>query len=120
MSKKTILRGVSATSAVLLAITMTASTLMFNNSGMINQMLNLTTSKMVQSDEAADTDTQYYSQLYSLYGDDIYNKNMALKLEMDVASENVSQAEEGSVLLRNENQALPLAENARITIFGKL
>ncbi len=118
MSKKTILRGVSATSAVLLAITMTASTLMFNNSGMINQMLNLTTSKMVQSDEAADTDTQYYSQVYSLYGDDIYNKNMALKLEMDVASENVSQAEEGSVLLRNENQALPLAENARITIFG--
>lgn len=119
MQKKTLLRGLAATTSSLLAITVTASTLMFNNSGMINQMLNLTTSKMVQADDTtADIDTQYYSQVYDLYGDDIYNKSMALKLEMDVASENVDQAEEGSVLLRNENSVLPLSDDARVTIFG--
>ncbi len=118
MKRKNILRGLSAACGSLLAVTVTASTLMFNNEGMINQMLNLTTSEIVHSDETSDEDLDYYSQVYDIYGSDITNKSAALKLEMDVAAENVEQAEEGTVLLRNENQALPLSEGARLTIFG--
>jgi beta-glucosidase len=115
MSKKTLFRGISATSGVLLAIVMCGSIPLFKNSGMINQMLNLTTSKIVKSTSAATTDTEYYK---NDFGTNITNKTDALNVEMAVADENVVQAEEGTVVLRNENNALPLAVTSKVTLFG--
>lgn len=112
--RTTIFRGLAAVMAFLLLVTVAASTLMFENAGMVNQALNLTTSKLVDDGaENAIAAIVYPNE----YGTDITNKQTTLMLEMDVAAQNVTQAEEGSVLLTN-NGALPLDEGSRVTIFG--
>jgi len=101
--------------AFLTLTTVSASTLMFTYSGAINKALNINTSKIVETDDASAVNTAYYD---SEFGTDYTNKQAALKVEMEVAAENVTQAEEGTVLLRNENAALPLDSASRVTIFG--
>lgn len=116
MKRKTaIFRGTAAVMAFLLLITVSASTLMFQYAGAINSALNVSTSKIVTLDDAAQADTAYYT---SEFGVDYTNKQSALQLEMAVAAENILQAEEGTVLLRNEGGALPLAAGSRVTLFG--
>ncbi len=108
-------RGIAAVMVFLLFISVAASTLMFSFPGVINSILNINTSKIITLDEGADVNTVYYD---NPYGTDYANKQATLMLELAVASENVRQAEEGMVLLKNENAALPLAEDSRITLFG--
>ena len=99
-------RGLAALMAFLMLLTISASTLMFEYAGAINQALNVSTSEIITVDDGTEVDTAYYT---SEFGADYTNKQSALKLEMAVAAENVLQMEEGAVLLRNENAALPLA-----------
>ncbi|MBD5133475.1 MAG: beta-glucosidase [Clostridiales bacterium] len=114
MKRKTaIFRGLAAVMAFLLFITVSGSNLMFTYAGVINSMLNVSTSQVITSGNASDL--FYYD---TRYGTDITNKQAALRLEMDAARENISQVEEGTVLLRNENAALPLAQGSRVTVFG--
>ena len=116
MKRKTaIFRGIAAVMAFLLLITVSASTLMFQYAGAINSALNASTSKIITLGDDTQVDTAYYT---SQFGVDYTNKQSALQLEMAVAAENVLQAEEGTVLLRNEGGALPLAQGSRVTIFG--
>jgi len=116
MKRKTaIFRGAAAVMAFLLLLTVSASTLMFQYAGAINSALNVSTSKIVTVGDDTQVDTAYYT---SQFGVDYTNKQSALQLEMAVAAENVIQAEEGTVLLRNEGGALPLAAGSRVTIFG--
>lgn len=115
MKKAVITRGIAAILALLLCITVAGSTIMFENSGMINQALNLSTSKIVDNEDAVNEDTTYWK---NEFGTDITNKQSALQVEIAAAAENVSQAEEGAVLLKNDNNALPLAEGSRFTVFG--
>ncbi len=112
--KVAIKRGVAALMAFVMLLTVSASTLMFEYSGVINRALNVSTTEIITVDDDA-VDTAYYT---SEYGTDYTNKQSALQLEMAVAAENVVQAEEGSVLLRNENNALPLSSDSAVTIFG--
>ena len=114
MRRTRLFRGLAATMAFLLLVTVAASTVMFENAGMINQALNVTTSQVIETGETTG-DTTYYT---NEYGTDIANKQTALMVEMAAAAENVTQAEEGNVLLKNDNNALPLGEGARVTIFG--
>lgn len=111
--KAAIFRGLAAVMAFLLFITVSGSNLMFTYAGVINSILNISTSRVITSDDS--NDLFYYD---TRYGTDITNKQAALRLEMDAARENISQVEEGSVLLRNENAALPLAQGSRVTVFG--
>ena len=104
--KASITRGLAAVMAFLMLLTISASTLMFEYAGAINSALNVSTSEIITVDDGTEVDTAYYT---SEFGTDYTNKQSALKLEMAVAAENVLQAEEGTVLLRNENAALPLA-----------
>lgn len=114
MKKKTVLfRGIAGLSAFLLMVTVTGTNLLFTYSGVINNALNVQTTRIITTE---DSEPQV---LYdNPYGTDTSNKQSALKVETAVASENIAQAEEGTVLLRNENGALPLAEGTRITVFG--
>lgn len=107
--------GNCSSNGVFTLTTVSASTLMFTYSGAINKALNINTSKIVETDDASAVNTAYYD---NEFGTDYTNKQAALKVEMEVAAENVAQAEEGTVLLRNENAALPLADTSRVTIFG--
>ena len=114
MRRTRLFRGLAATMAFLLLVTVAASTVMFENAGMINQALNVTTSQVIETGETTGSTIYYTNE----YGTDIANKQTALMVEMAAAAENVTQAEEGNVLLKNDNNALPLGEGARVTIFG--
>ena len=116
MKKRTaVFRGLTAVLSLLLFVSMTATNLTFEYATAVNKALNVSTTKIIASEDGEVQNTAYYD---SEYGTDYTNKQAALRLEMDVAAENVHQAEEGTVLLRNENGALPLAKGSGITIFG--
>ncbi len=108
-------RGLAGILAFLLFLAVSGTTLMFSFSTAINKALNINTSEVVTSDEDTNVDTAYYT---SEFGTDYENKQSALKVQMAVAAENVTQAEEGTVLLMNNNNALPLSMDSRITLFG--
>lgn len=115
MKKIQILRGIAGITAFLLLFTVSASTLMFQYDSVINEHLNLRTTKVVQAEAGEPANTAYYT---SEYGADFTNKQKTLELELDVAAEIIAQNEEGTVLLRNIDSALPLPETSRVTLFG--
>lgn len=116
MEKKgELLRGLAGVMALLTLLCTTATTLTFNYAGIINSYLNINTTQIIQTDDADAASSVVYD---NKYGTDSSNNQAALMLELDVASENIAQAEEGTVLLTNENSALPLAEGAGVTLFG--
>ena len=110
-----ILRGMAGIMAFLLLICTAATTLTFHYAGIINSTLGIPTSKVIHSDSGDAANTLVYD---NEYGTDSSNNQAALLLEIDVATENIRQAEEGTVLLTNHNDALPLPDGARITLFG--
>lgn len=110
-----ITRGIAAIMAFLLFVTVSGSNLMFNYAGIINSALNISTTKIVDTGEGTVADTVYYD---NPYGADVTNQQSTLELELAVAAENILQAEEGAVLLKNDNGALPFAEGTQITVFG--
>lgn len=58
MRKARIFRGIAAVLALVLVITVAGSTIMFENAGMINQALNITTSMLVNQETDADVNTR--------------------------------------------------------------
>ena len=91
MKKRTaIFRGLAAVMAFLLFITVSGSNLMFTYAGIINNVLGISTSKVVVNEDSAE-DLFYYNDRF---GTDITNKQAALNVEMSVAAENIAQAEE--------------------------
>lgn len=82
--------GNCSSNGVFTLTTVSASTLMFTYSGAINKALNINTSKIVETDDASAVNTAYYD---NEFGTDYTNKQAALKVEMEVAAENVAQAE---------------------------
>ena len=116
MKKKALItRGLAAVMALVLFLSVSASVLMFDNAGIINQALNLSTSKVVELGEGETGNTIYYD---NPFGTDTTNRQATMDMELAVAAENIAQAEEGAVLLKNDNNALPLQSGERITIFG--
>lgn len=113
--KAVILRGCAGITALLTMISTSATTLAFPYSGVINSYLNITTSKVIQTDDADASEAVVYD---NEFGTDSSNNQEAMLLELAVASENIAQAEEGTVLLTNHDNALPLAADTSITLFG--
>ena len=89
-----ILRGLAAVTALGTMLCTTATTLTFTYSGIINSYLNINTTKIIQPDNANGVVEAAYD---NEYGTDSSNNQMAMLLELDVASENITQAEEGTV-----------------------
>lgn len=116
MKKRTaILRGIAGIMAFLLLVCTAATTLTFRYAGVINSALNITTSKIVQNDAEDAENAIVYDNKYDT---DSSNNQAALLLEIDVAAENITQAQEGATLLKNENNALPLSSGEGVTVFG--
>ena len=113
--KKEVTRGLGAVSACLLTVVSVGSPVAEAYSGRLNTVLGIETTKIV-SDASNDTDTNYYK---SDYGTDIYDTDQLSKLEDDCTTQAVTEQEEGSVLLKNDNNALPLAKGSSITLFGQ-
>ena len=101
--KKEITRGLGAVSACLLTVVSIGTPVAEAYEGRLNTVLGIETTKTV-SDEGSNVDTNYYK---SDYGTDIYDANKLQQLEDDSAVQAIAEQEEGSVLLKNDNNALP-------------
>lgn len=119
VKKERLFRGLTSILAPFFVVGVIATPVAYENEGLINKALNASTFRIEDDASAEDVDSAYYkSKYYEKYGDDVTSKSAALKLEKDVAAECVRQVEEGAVLLKNDNDALPLAVGSGITIFG--
>ena len=111
MKKTTALfRGLSAVFAFLLPLSATATNLTFQYSGIINTRMGIDTTTTITDDSAEGT--IYYANDYG------YDESALPAVYEDTKQVNIEIAEEGTVLLKNENSALPMAEGTRMTIFG--
>ena len=85
---------------------------MMGYAGTVNSALGISTSKVVNDGDA--TDTTYYE---SEYGE--LNAENLQTLIQDTYDQSVLEEEEGAVLLKNDNHALPLtSKETRVTLFG--
>ena len=104
-------RGMSALCAFLLAFITFGSQCAQSYASTINSFLGITTSTFV-NDESGGEETLYASS----YG--AFTQENLEKLEADVYAHIEEEEEEGAVLLKNDNNALPLASGSRISLFG--
>lgn len=103
MTKKRALRGVVCIVACLLvALTVLTCTATFYRSA-INAQLGL------GGDVEMSNDLMYYK---SMYGD--FDADSLSKLIADTKAQTIAEMQEGAVLLKNENGALPLANDEQI------
>jgi len=102
-------KALTSAGVVLLSIGMAGGTIANENTTAINKFLKTSSSKVVQIDGAEVGDTQYYKSKYKFIKD--------LRAAGQALNERVEA--EGSVLLKNENNALPLKEgNRKVSLFS--
>lgn len=105
--------GLSSVCSCLLVLSTVGLNCMNGYAGTINQALGIQTSKIVNEGDSSE-DTTYYE---SSYGE--LNAENLQKLIEDTYAQAVQEEEEGAVLLKNENETLPLAvDGTRVTLFG--
>ena len=102
-------RGLATTTASLLVISMGISSIADTRAGAINSRLGTSNYKTVESESAAEEDGTYFDSEFS-------SLEELITEETEVAKQ---ISAEGSVLLKNKDQALPLdADAERVTIWG--
>ena len=117
MKKKNLLRGLTSVFAAILAFTIVMTSTAMSYSSMLNSALGISTGKFVPKEGAAQEEPIFYA---SDYGDvnHLTQENLAALLKDEDAFVEM-EVEEGAVLLRNNNNALPLTEGQRkVTLFG--
>ena len=108
MSKKLVASKILVTSAsFLFGFCMLATVISGKNVGAINTALGTSSYKIVKNEEGSQ-DTEYYKSKYSKLDDVIADTD---KLIEEVAGE-------GTVLIKNENNALPLKDGAKVSTYG--
>ncbi len=100
-------RSLAAVSAVILTLSIGGSAVTSEWSGYINKYLGISNT-IIEEDEDSEEDPIHYKSDYSNYQDVMANAR-------DVAKQ--IQAE-GTVLMTNKDNALPLAEKSNVTFFG--
>lgn len=102
--------GITAALVVVLALAVSLTGTAFYYSGYVNSFLGLTGGQNIE----VSGETNYYP---SAYGE--LNAENSERLLADTRDHNIRAMHEGAVLLRNENNALPLsAEERSVTFFG--
>lgn len=103
MKSMNLWRGLSAALALLLCLTSFGTQLAFTREGDVNLFLDTRPPVIAGTD-----DTTYFKSDYATK-DEMLEAQKAYLIQCQT---------EGSVLLRNENNALPLGQNAAVTLFG--
>ena len=115
MRKSNVLRGLTSVTAAVLAFAVVMTNTAMGYASMLNTSLGTATGKFV--DKSGEEPPVYYA---SDYGDvnNLTQEDLE-KLQADEEAFIEEEMEEGAVLLRNQENTLPLAENERnITLFG--
>lgn len=96
----------TAISAILLVAVIVGSSIAFRYTTTINVALGTSTFKIIKGD--SDTDTEYFKSDFKSEDERIaYEEELCATIEA-----------EGAALLKNENQALPLSNGAKVSLFG--
>lgn len=112
MKRSRIWTGFASVFSFFLVFAILGTDCLFAYSGTVNGALGIETSKVVNSEDTEDT-TYFESE----YGE--LNAENLQKLIQDTYDESVLEEEEGAVLLKNENNSLPLQSNElNVTLFG--
>ena len=98
MAKKKLFETLSFVFACLLVVMLVLSDLAHAKAGLINETLKIQTSAIVHDENENPADYQYYPQFKDSSNIEEYYKDI-----------NITVENEGMVLLKNENAALPLA-----------
>lgn len=112
------MRGLTGCLAILLVVSFGVTRIGWEHEGVINNWLQVPTSRIIPTTVSADVDTQYYK---SQYADDVNNITDAdLARLITAANEFVAEEmTESAVLLKNDNNALPLDSSERsVNLFG--
>ena len=105
--------GLVAIFAVLLTVVIIATTIGLDYADVINDALDVQLTKVVDSDDSEEVDTEYYKSSFG----EITAENQA-KLVEATLGQTVKEMREGAALLYNEASALPLKTESRISVFG--
>ena len=111
MRKVRITTGLSCLMAFILCFVIFGSNLAMSYDTVVNGMLGVQTSKVINDESVEDEDTIYYK---SAYGD--INAKTLKVLKEDTYTEAVQEQEEGTVLLYNKDNALPLSKDEQISL----
>ena len=114
MRNRRLWSGLSSVFSFFLIAAILATGCMMQYEGTVNGALGIRTSKVVNEDGVDAKDMVYFESEYG----ELSAENLQ-KLIADTYAESVREEEEGAVLLKNENGALPFAaEETRVTLFG--
>ncbi|MBO4989757.1 MAG: glycoside hydrolase family 3 C-terminal domain-containing protein [Clostridia bacterium] len=122
MKKSNLYRGLTSAAAFVECLVLGFSIAAFDNSAVVNNALDLSTSKLVLKDGITSEDEVEKPQYFkSKFAADINNPTEAeiAKKNEAVAAFVETEEEEGAVLLTNKNHALPLAKGMSVTLFGQ-
>ena len=109
MILKRLSRGLTTVFTVIFTVVLGLTALAYQAEADVNQILGTSSYEIVQNEGAEETDTRYFKQ-----------KTRSIDEFMQQKLDIIEQVtDEGTVLLKNEKSALPLAAGARVTLFGK-
>ncbi len=109
MILKRLSRGLTTVFTVIFTVVLGLTALAYQAEADVNQILGTSSYEIVQNEGAEETDTRYFKQKTSSIDEFMQQK-------LDIIEQ---VTDEGTVLLKNEKSALPLAAGARVTLFGK-
>ena len=105
--------GLASVSTCLLVLSSVGLNCMLSYYGTVNQALGITTSKVVNEGDSGE-DTQYFESDFG----ELNSENLQTLIQATY-DEAVAEEAEGAVLLKNENNALPLSDSEKkVTLFG--
>ncbi len=116
LTKKSVFCGLSAVFSFLLVSVIGLNVICSSNVGVINAFFGIKTSEIVNPNGTTDESLYFKSS----YGDGKLSPENLEMLVKDTLAHNVKELEEGSVLLKNDGNALPLKDSERrVDVYGK-
>lgn len=116
MKKTKLWSGITAVTATVLCVACAGSTIAHANEDTVNDMLNVTLSRVVKGEVDPNEDTNYYP---TSFGDGKYTKANLDLMRAAAKEQNVNEMREGAALLYNPNATLPLKTAKKVSVFGR-
>ena len=113
MRKVRVTSGLSCLMAFIMCFVIFGSNCAMSYDTVVNGVLGIQTTRVVTDENAEVEDTVYYK---SAYGE--INADSLKVLKADTYAEAVQEQEEGTVLLYNKDNALPLSTDEQLSLFG--